>query len=167
MAGQLRLTISPGVRWELYPPPTGADGHDAYTLLGSVSDPSSLQVAPAGTRLWHTTWYNLAPRLGFAWNAHNELGKETVLRGGAGVFFDNGTQVAALGFQDAIGFSATCTLAASAVLPVTQAELNDCRISASAPYTSDVIYAYPSHMQQPYTLQWNVSVEQALANCRI
>ncbi len=154
-----RLTISPGVRWELYPPPTGADGHDAYTLLGSISDPSSLQLAPAGTPLWHTTWHNFAPRLGIAWGVDNNSGKETILRGGAGVFFDNGSQTSTLGFEG-IGFGATC-MPMGAVLPLTQTELN-CPISVSAPYNTGVVYAYPSHMQQPYTLQWNFSVEQAL-----
>lgn len=154
-----RLTISPGVRWELFPPPAGANGHDAYTLLGTVSDPTSLQLAPAGTPLWHTTWYNFAPRLGIAWSAHNDPGKETVLRGGAGVFFDNGSQSSTFGFEG-IGFGATC-VPAGVALPLTHAEL-DCPISVTAPYNTAVVYAYPSHMQQPYTLQWDLSVEQAL-----
>jgi hypothetical protein len=36
--------------------------------------------------------------------------------------------------------------------------------STNPPYTSSIIYAFPTHLQLPYTLEWNVSVEQALGS---
>jgi len=153
-----RLNLSLGLRWEADPAPHGANGQDAYTLLGSISNPSSLTLAPRGTPLWNTSWYNLAPRLGLAWAAHNNPGWETVVRAGGGVFFDTDNQVAMEPFS-AIGFSATATYF-GAPLPVTPAQLN-LTPSVSPPFNSSV-HLFPAHLQLPYTLEWNVAVQQAI-----
>jgi hypothetical protein len=77
-----RLHLSYGLRWELSPPPTEQHGNDAFMLLGNIAQPSTLSLAPRGTPLWATTWYNVAPRVGVAWVAHNRPGSETVVRSG-------------------------------------------------------------------------------------
>jgi Carboxypeptidase regulatory-like domain/TonB-dependent Receptor Plug Domain len=154
------LNISLGLRWEVDPPPHGANGQDAYTLLGSLNDPGSLSLAPRGTSLWKASWYNFAPRLGLAWTARNTLGWETVVRAGGGVFFDTSNQVAASGFSD-LGFSAAGQYF-GAPLPATPAQLS-ITPSVTAPYTSVPIDAFPQHLQLPYTIQWNVAVQQAIA----
>ncbi|WP_353072013.1 TonB-dependent receptor [Tunturiibacter gelidoferens] len=154
-----RLNLTAGVRWEIDPAPNDEHGNDAYTLLGSVSNPSSLSVAPRGTPLWQTYWFNFAPRLGAAWIVHNSPGWETVLRFGVGVFFDTLNEAATNGFG-ALGFSARQESFGGA-LPVTAAQLNFAP-TATPPYTSQGIYAFPAHLQAPYTLQWNTALEQAL-----
>jgi carboxypeptidase family protein/TonB-dependent receptor-like protein len=154
------LNLSLGLRWEINPPPHDAHGNDAYTLLGSLGDPGSLKLAPQGTPLWKTTYYNLAPRLGLAWQAHMTPGWETVIRTGGGVFFDTDNQLATQGYSGGIGFSAVSVLS-RVPLPVTEAQL-DFSPSTSAPYTSSAIYAFPPHLQLPYTLQWNLSIQQAM-----
>jgi hypothetical protein len=156
-----RLSLSGGVRWEIDPPPSEAHGNDAYTLNGDFSSPASLSLAPRGTPLWKTTYYNLAPRLGIAWQAHNAQGRETVLRAGVGVFFDSDNWAASQGYSSfAIGFSATQRLF-GAPLPVTPNQL-DFPISTTPPFTQASAYAFPAHLQLPYTMQWNVSLEQSL-----
>jgi hypothetical protein len=152
------LTVSGGIRWEVNPPPSEAHGNDAFTLTGNLDDPRSLALAPRGTSLWKTSWFNLAPRLGVAWTVHNKPGWETVLRTGSGVFFDTGNQLAALGFQY-LGFSAIETKSNFA-LPVSASELTF-QPSVTPPYSSTVV-AFPNHLQAPYTLQWNVSAQQAI-----
>jgi hypothetical protein len=152
-----RLTISAGFRWELAPPPTNSDGKDAYTVLGDIGNPASLKLAPQGTPLWKTAFYNFAPRLGVSWLAHNQPGKETVLRGGVGVFFDNNNKEAAAGYLG-IGFG-QLNIDVPATLPVPQAELAFTP-SVQPPYAT--VYAFPNHLQLPYTIQWNTSLEQAL-----
>ncbi|MCU1226206.1 MAG: TonB-dependent receptor plug [Edaphobacter sp.] len=154
-----RLGLSLGLRWELDPPPRDQHGADAFTLTGTVGDPSTLRLAPRGTPLWHTYWYNFAPRLGVAWLAHNTSGWETVLKTGGGVFFDTANQAAGLGFNS-FGFIGLQSHA-NAPLPVTPADLSF-SLSLSPPYTSAGIYAFPARMQMPYTLQWNASIEQSL-----
>jgi hypothetical protein len=154
------LSLSLGLRWEIEPPLHGENGNAPYTLLGTISDPSSLLLAPKGTPLWGTTWHNLAPRLGVAWTPNPRLGYETVVRTGGGVFFDTANREASQGFGG-IGFSAYNALF-GAPLPVTPAQLNFSPSVVAAPYTDNVIYAFPPHLQLPYTLQWNVSLEQSL-----
>lgn len=154
------VNLSVGLRWELDPPPGAENGKTPYTLSGSLSDPSSLTLAPQGTPLWRTTWYNFAPRLGIAWTAHANPGWETVIRGGGGVFFDTDNEEAASGYFG-IGFSAY-NLYFGSPLPLTPAQL-DIPVSTAPPYTSAEVYAFPPHLQLPYTLQWNISLEQAFS----
>ncbi|MDE1161198.1 MAG: carboxypeptidase regulatory-like domain-containing protein [Acidobacteriaceae bacterium] len=155
-----KFSLSAGLRWEVDPPPTSTDGNPLYTVLGNVSQPSTLSLAPAGTSLWKTSWYNFAPRLGFAWTPRGSEGKDvTVVRAGGGVFFDTDDQIAAMGVTG-LGFLAQSTLS-SVALPITSAQLAF-PISTAAPYTSASLYAYPQHLQLPYTLQWNASIQQAL-----
>ncbi|ADV84374.1 TonB-dependent receptor [Terriglobus saanensis] len=156
-----RLNLSLGLRWELNPPPTEEHGDAAYTLLGNINIPSSLSLAPQGTPLWKTSWYNFAPRLGAAWTAHNQPGMQTVVRFGGGVFFDSANEIATQGY-DGVGFRAQ-QLYSGALLPFTPSQLN-LPVTANAPYTSATVTAFPTHLQLPYTLQWNVSLQQALGS---
>ena len=151
------LALSLGLRWEVNPPPTGANGRDAYTVSGSLLEPSTLAIAPRGTPLWQTPWFNFAPRLGVAWQARNKPGWEATLRTGGGVFFDTDNQVASSGFIG-VGFGATQSYF-GVPLPLTPQQI-DLPIGITPPYTTT--YAFPSHLQMPYTLEWNVSLEQAL-----
>lgn len=154
-----RLSLTLGLRWELNPPPSAASGLTAYTLLGSPADPKTLSLAPQGTSLWETSYYNFAPRLGGAYRLRTSPGSETILRTGGGVFFDTNNSSAAKGFS-ALGFTAYHNYY-GASLPITPAQL-DIPISVAPPYSSASIYAFPRHLQLPYTFQWNVSLEQAM-----
>lgn len=153
-----RISLSYGVRWEIDPPPTEQHGNSAYTLNGDIGQPTSLTLAPRNTPLWRTAWYNFAPRLGLAWIANNRAGAQTVVRGGGGVFFDSLNEVAALGYSG-LGFRAIATRT-GATLPFTSAQLN-LPVTVTPPYTAATITAFPSHLQLPYTLQWNASLQQA------
>lgn len=153
------VSLSLGTRWEVNPPPTEAHGNNAFTILGNLGDPTSITVAPRGTPLWQTPWLNFAPRLGVAWTAHNKPGRETVIRTGAGVFFDTDNQIASIGFYG-LGFTAQA-LDFGVSLPLPSSALAF-PISTSAPYTKTFIFAFPNHLQLPYDLQWNVSLDQAL-----
>jgi len=71
-----RLNISLGLRWEINPAPGAADGRVPYTVQGSSL--GTLGLAPKGTPLWNTTWFNFAPRLGVAYVLRDKPGWETV-----------------------------------------------------------------------------------------
>jgi hypothetical protein len=157
-----RLNLSFGLRWEVDPAPTGARGNDAYTLRGDISQPSTLSVAPLGTPLWNTSWFNFAPRFGAAWKVREKLGWETVLRGGGGVFFDSNDQTASYAFGG-LGFSGQ-GLYFSSPLPLSASQL-DVSTAVIPPYTN-VAYAFPEHLQLPYTLEWNLSVQQSLGRAQ-
>ena len=153
------LSLSLGLRWDLAPPPKGVDGQDAYTVLGDVNAPTSLDLAPRGTPLWHTGWYNLAPRAGVAWAENSEPGKELIIRAGGGVFFDSSNQPSLRAFSG-FGFANSIHFAGQP-LPVTPPELN-VPPPGSSPYSGTNAFAFPAHLQLPYSWQWNIALEKAL-----
>jgi hypothetical protein len=151
-----RLSLSFGLRWEVNPAPGVTQGLKPYTIQGS--SPNTWTLAPQGTPLWQTTWFNFAPRLGAAYVLRNTPGWETVLRSGGGVFYDTGQQLGSLGFNGP-GFSAQAAfLPGSFSSPVTIPSIVN---PPAAPY-NPIPYVFAQHLQLPYTLQWNTSVEQAL-----
>lgn len=158
-----RLSLSAGLRWEASPPPTEQHGNDAYTLVGDISDPASLRVAPRGTPLWKTVWSNVAPRLGVAWTARDHPSTETIFRAGGGIFFDSANEVASLGFST-LGFRSS-QLYPGVALPFTPAQLV-VPISVSPPYTSATVIAFPEHLQMPYALEWNTAIEQKIGRAQ-
>jgi hypothetical protein len=158
-----RLSLSLGVRWEIDPAPHDPDGNDAYTIFGNISSPESLTLAPRGTPLWNTYWFNLAPRGGAAWHVRSVRGEDTVFKVGAGVFDDAYNEAGALGFNGAFGFSAL-EFYSGGSLPVSSAQLN---ISPSAAPPYDLVYAFPAHLQVPFTWQWNTSLEQSFGKSQL
>jgi hypothetical protein len=151
-----RLSMSFGLRWEVNPAPGVTQGLKPYTVIGP--SPSTWALAPQGTPLWQTTWFNLAPRLGAAYVLRNVSGWETVVRAGGGVFFDTGQQLGSQGFLGA-GFIATNVV--SAPFPVAVTQIPQIVNPPAAPYAGTPV-GFAAHLQLPYTLQWNVSLEQAL-----
>ena len=151
-----RLGLSFGLRWEVNPAPGVTRGLKPYTVQGS--GPDNWIVAPQGAPLWKTTWYNFAPRLGVAYIAHTTPGWETVGRGGGGVFYDTGQQLGSLGFTS-VGFGAFSGFQTTSfpAYPAVPAIVNP----PVAPYDS-ITYGFARHLQLPYTVQWNASIEQAL-----
>ena len=150
-----RLSLSLGLRWEVNPAPGVTQGLQGYTIQGS--GPSTWTLAPQGTPLWHTTYGNFAPRLGAAYILRDAAGRETVVRGGGGVFFDTGQQLGSISFAAGPGFAAESynsgPFPGGAVIP---SILNP----PVGPYNN--LTGFAPHLQLPYTIQWNASVEQAL-----
>ncbi len=157
-----RLHLSLGLRWDVNPPPGVRQGLMPYTVQGT--GPDNWALAPQGTPLWHTAWYNFAPRLGAAYVLNDSTGKETVLRGGGGVFFDTGQQLGSLAYNGP-GLSSGAFLSIS--FPGNPATLVPPLVNPPIPPYSLTPYGFASHLQLPYTLQWNISVEQALGKSQV
>ena len=158
-----RLSVSMGLRWEVNPPPSVTQGQAPYTLMGS--DPNTAQVAPLGTPLWHTTWYNFAPRLGAAYVIRSTPSWETVVRAGGGVFFDSGQQDGGYAFQGPGFFSSGFQAAAFPIdAPSSAPPICD---PAQPTCTGYFGVGYEPHLQLPYTIQWNTSIEQALGKSQM
>jgi hypothetical protein len=159
-----RFSVSLGLRWEVNPSPTAPSGNLPYTVVGNFDVPNSLTLAPKGTALWKTTWFNFAPRFGLAYTLRETPGTETVVRGGFGVFFDTGQQLGSYGYQGP-GFSSLSFFTAEkgnpASFPIPASETQPPIVNPpTAPYPTT--YAFSRHLQLPYTLQWNVTLDQAL-----
>jgi outer membrane receptor protein involved in Fe transport len=92
-----RLTITYGLRYEVNPAPSELHGNDPFAVTG-VDNFASLALALRGEPLYETTYNNVAPRLGAAYQLSQRQGWETVLRGGYGVFYDMGNAQALQAF---------------------------------------------------------------------
>jgi hypothetical protein len=157
-----KLSVSLGLRWEVNPAPGAPRGNLPYTVVGGSL--STLALAPQGTPLWKTGWFNFAPRIGGAYTLRSDAGHETVLRGGAGVFFDTGQQLGSYGYVGP-GFSAYSLFGnifgSSASFPLPAVQATPSIINPPMP-PYGTVYGFPAHLQLPYTLQWNGSAQQAL-----
>ena len=163
-----RLTLDVGARWEVNPPPHDANGVEPILITGiSGTDVTHATLAPAGTPLYKTIYTAFAPRVGAAYQLNQRSGRETVLRGGFGVFYDLGSDLAAAA-HDGYPFSSSTTLL-NVTLPLTAAEAQQPPFPAdpshvTLPLHQGALYALSPNLKLPYTLQWNVALEQALGN---
>ena len=155
-----RLSLSLGVRWDVNPAPTNLSGPSPYTL-NEITNLNMAQLAPAGTPLWKTDWLGFAPRVGGAYQFHQTPGRQTVLRAGFGMFYDMGNTVGSQGFQG-VGFVSSNTLT-DVGFPLTSAQMTLPPPSIAPPYNGSV-YAFDPNLKLPYTLQWNVALEQAIGS---
>jgi hypothetical protein len=141
-----RLNLSFGLRWEVAPAPRSASGPDDLPAL------------------WNTSWFNFAPRLGAAYRLRTDSGWETVVRVGGGVFFDNNNGLAGMGIGagggTVRGFYGTNFDPDDTTTTMTP-EFIQSRLDEIT-FESGSNAVFPRHLQLPYTLQWNVSVQQAL-----
>ena len=155
-----RLGFSLGLRWEVNPPPGVTQGLKPYTIQGS--GPNTWTLAPQGTPLWQTTWFNFAPRLGLAYILNKTAGRETVVRGGGGVFFDTGQQLGSTGFSGP-GFTSGLSVVSPASFP-TPVVAPPIVNPPVAPFAT--VDGFSTHLQLPYTLQWNASIQQAIGKAQ-
>jgi hypothetical protein len=153
-----RVSASLGLRWEVNPSPGAGKGNLPYTIAGDVEKPGAVTLRPQGTPLWNTTWYNFAPRVAMAIVVRKGPKFESVVRGGFGIFYDTGQQGGSEGYQGP-GFSSVVSF--SGPFPVATLQAAPAiQNPPAAPYGT--VYAFPSDLQLPLTLQWNVTFSQAL-----
>lgn len=180
------LTVSLGLRWELFLPPVEADGIQAGVigaaqLLDPANSSTALTLQKGG---WYNTdWNNFAPRVGIAWDPRGD-GK-TAVRANWGVFYDRiiGATVSAAdgntpGF--ATGASSTPqTLTAAALsaagcgsAPVGDVRFNDCvplpaqpALTLTPPVTnrSNTITLFNPNLATGYVESYSLNVQHEVA----
>jgi hypothetical protein len=154
-----RLSLDYGLRWEFNPAPTSAGGQPFYTLTG-FNDPATLRLAPAGTPLYQTTYENFAPRMGAIFQLSQRSGRELLLRGGFGIFYDLGSGV--------IGEAAESfphsrrKLVRGVAFPDDQAAAPPLLPSLDPPYIGQSFSVFAAGSVLPLVYQWNVALEQSL-----
>ena len=154
-----RLTLTYGARWEINPAPEGGPGHPLYTFA-NYGDPRNLQLAPVGTKFYQTTWRNIAPRIGLAYELRRTPSWETTLRGGWGMFYDLGSGL--LG-QAAASFPYYRQESFYDVFyPLPPEAVVAPPFTLAPPVAS--IYGAVSDLKLPVTYEWNVAIEQALGH---
>jgi hypothetical protein len=155
-----RLTVTYGLRWDLDFVPQSLSGPSFPAVTGfKLDDLSNLALAPPGTPPYSTTHGNIAPRFGIAYQLFQRQDWQTVLRGGFGVFYDlasseagNSINAAFYPFGNETFGSGTFPLSSPSPPPIV------------APSTNNPggLYAFDPKLKLPYTLQWNLALEEAL-----
>jgi hypothetical protein len=153
-----RLTLTYGVRWELNAPPQENNGHHPWHAT-STDDFSTLAVRPEGTPLWKTSFGNFAPRLGMAYQLPGGAG--AILRAGAGLYYDAGGGPAAQVFGSVLPYTSVKRLV-GVLYPLNEAQAAAAPLTLQPPY--DTVYAIDPNLKLPYTIQWNLTVDQPLGS---
>jgi len=149
-----RLVLTFGVRWDIDPPLEGKNlANQPFTVTG-LSDPATLALAPRGTPLYQTTYGNVAPRVGVAYQFH----KEAVLRAGFGTFYDLG--YGSLGGASSYFPYYSSNLFLNVPLPLSAQQTIPPQITTNLP-AGDIVVAAPN-LKLPRTYEWNVALEQSL-----
>lgn len=157
-----RLTITYGVRWDLDAAPSSTRGPQIPSLTGfNLNDFSQLGFAPAGTPPFRTTYDNFAPRIGIAYELSPGKTWQRVLRGGFGVFYD----LASAEFGSLLSFGnppfSGANFGVSGPFPYSAQQMAAPPI---LPPTVSYLFGYNPHLKLPYTLEWNVALQQALGS---
>ena len=150
-----RLTLNYGLRWELNLPPTENSDNPAATVIG-LQNPATATIAPPGTSLWNTSYTNFAPRVGVSYQLFQTPGRETVLRGGGGIFYDLGYGSIMNAFSNAYPYVSLRTVL-NVAYPLSPADAAPSPVPTVTP-----LYVYDPDIKLPRTYQWNFSIEQSL-----
>jgi hypothetical protein len=153
-----RLTVTYGLRWDVNPPPKGKNAaNDPFTVTG-LNNPATIALAPRGTPLYQTTYGNVAPRLGLAWQLGGRPNWGAILRAGAGIFYDLGSGSLG-GVTSYFPYGAT-KIIPSALFPLSPEDAAPPAITLNPP-VSTILVADP-HLSLPRSYQWNLALEQSM-----
>lgn len=158
-----RLSVTYGLRWDVDFTPSTIDG-PPLAAVTNFSDLSTLGLAPAGTPIYKTKYGGFAPRFGVAYQLRQSANWQTVLRGGAGMFYDlASTQVGDAIAAGAYPFGVNELLFSPPAFPFDPSSpaLQPPAINAAS-LASGVLTAFDPHLTQPRVYQWNATLEQAL-----
>jgi hypothetical protein len=153
-----RFSVTYGLRWDINPPLKGKNSdNDPFTVVG-LNNPAAMTLASRGTPLYQTTYGNVAPRVGLAFQLSGNANWGSVLRAGGGIFYD-------LGQGSLGGASAFFPYSSSKTLPLATFPLSAQNAAPPAlttnPPVGTILVSDP-HLKLPRTYQWNVAFEQSL-----
>jgi len=162
------LTITYGLRWDVDFAPSSKPTFLAVTNF-DLNNLTTLALAPMGTAPFQTTYENIAPRIGVIYDLTKSRSWQTVLRGGTGIFYDLATSEAGNSINPGYyPFGATDYIlgpiyGGTGSFPLSAADAAPPAItSANLQSPGGAWGIFDPHLKLPYTVQWNVSLEQAL-----
>jgi len=155
-----RLTLTYGLRWDVNPALKGKNSaNDPFTVTG-LDHPATMTLAPRGTPLYETTYGNVAPRLGLAYQLTDSQIWSTVLRAGFGVFYDLG-QGSLGGASSSFPYSADRSLSLVS-FPLSPQNAAPPVLTTNPPVST--IFVADPHLKLPRSYQWNVALEQSIGS---
>ena len=155
-----RFTVTYGLRWDVNPPLKGKNAaNDPFTVVG-LNNPATMTLAPRGTPLYDTTYGNVAPRVGLAYQLRERPNWGAVLRAGFGIFYDLG-QGSLGGVTSYFPYEASKNFAPSP-FPLSAEDAAPPALTTDPPVSTMVI-ADPN-LKLPRSYQWNFALEQSMGN---
>lgn len=156
-----RLTLTDGLRWDINPALKGKNlANQPFTVIG-LQDPATMTLAPRGTPLYDTTYGNVAPRVGAAYQLVDKPNRMVVLRGGFGIFYDLGT--GSLGGASSFSFPFSAeNVFPGATLPLSAQDAAPPPLTTNPPAENMVIA--DRNLKLPRTYQWNIALENSLGS---
>jgi len=155
-----RLMVAYGLRWDVNPAIKGKNAaNDPFTVVG-MDNPATMTLAPRGTRLYATTYGNVAPRIGVAYQLGGIRNSEFVIRGGFGFFYDLG-QGPMGGVSSYFPYSGSNNFSPGQ-FPLSPQDAARPVLTTNPP-VSTILLADP-HLKLPRTYQWNLSLEQSIGS---
>jgi hypothetical protein len=160
-----RLTLTYGLRWDVDFAPSSISGPNFPAVTGyNLNDLSNLALAPVSATPFDTRFGNVAPRLGVAYSLSQKQDWQTVLRGGFGLFYD----LASSGAGTLINFTnypfGGFKFGSGTNFPLDSGSAAPPSIDPPNTANAGILAAFDPHLKAPYTLQWNVAVEQGVGS---
>ena len=156
-----KLALSLGLRWEFNPPPSGTGSQSLYTLVG-VNNLATARAAPPGTPLYGAAYTNFAPRLGLVYQIGQHPGREMVVKGGLGIFYDLGTGVIGESAESFPHFRRRTVTGVP--FPLNSAAAPPPLPSLDPPYSNQTFAVFDPEIRLPRTYQWSVALQQSLGS---
>jgi Carboxypeptidase regulatory-like domain/TonB dependent receptor len=153
-----RFTLTYGLRWDVNPPIKGKnDANDPFTVIG-LNNPAAIALAPRGTPLYQTTYGNIAPRVGIAYQLKGIRNWRPVVRAGFGLFYDLGQ--GSLGAVTSFFPYGATKLIQPAPFPLTPQNALPPALTTNPPVST--IFVADPELKLPRTYQWNVAFEPSI-----
>lgn len=160
-----RLTLTYGLRWDVDFAPSAASG-PALPAVINFDNLSEIALAPPGTPVFKTTYGNVAPRIGAAYQLLSNQNWQTVVRGGFGVFYNLATQeTGQLTAYNLYPYGTANPLPAGTQFPLNPTLAQPPEITSGYVATNG-LFAFNPNLKLPYTLQWNIALEQGLGTAQ-
>lgn len=161
-----RLTVNMGLRYEFMTTPREVEGRQ-YAIRNLTTDSTVLPGGELaawipGPVMQNRTYRNFSPRFGLAWDVFGN-GK-TAVRGGGGIYYDVGNLGGAFineadGSYPTISYTFTNPTNAVVTFPIMPPTV----ASVLSSNLANSIVTVDYHAGQPYTIQYNLTVQRQLA----
>jgi len=146
-----RLTLTYGFRWDVNPAPSARSGPSLLALDSSYNLTSS-------NKLYATSWFNIAPRFGLAYQLFGSGNHVTLLRSGVGIFYDTGYGASANAFDSPPYVNSVITTLPAFPLNSTILTIPD--MPPTTPY--GMVMSADPNLKSPLVYQWNLILERWL-----
>jgi hypothetical protein len=144
-----RLTLTYGFRWDVNPAPSARTGQSLLALDSSFN-------LTASNKLYGTSWFNIAPRFGLAYQLRGSGDHVTLVRSGMGVFYDTGYGSSASAFDSAPYVNSIITTLPA--FPLNSTVLLIPGLPPVKPY--GMVMGADPNLKSPLVYQWNVVLER-------